>query len=102
MIAFILNLPFSLVGLIPALVSIPTEIKLVRSPLVIVFKVRKFWWAFGYMKKARAMTVGHIIMLGPRELKNDLEHELIHIKQFEKYLFLFPFLYYFELFKKGY
>jgi len=52
------------------------------------------------MKHARAMTIGHIILLGPKELKNDFEHELIHVKQCEKYPFIFPFLYGYEAMTK--
>lgn len=54
------------------------------------------------MKNARAMAVGHIILLGPKELKNDLEHEIIHVKQCQRYPIIQPFWYLYELMKNGY
>lgn len=47
------------------------------------------------------MTIGHIILMGPRELKNDVEHEIIHVKQCERYPVIFPLLYLYELLTKG-
>lgn len=102
LIIFILNLPFTLVGIVPTILSVPYNMKLVNNPYAFVFKVKKFWWAFGHMKKARCITIGHIILLSPKELKNDLEHEIIHVKQTERYPLVFPFLYLFELLKRGY
>lgn len=102
MIQFILNIPFTLIGLLPAVISGPTKVRLHKNPLAIVIRIKKFWWVFGYMKYARAMTIGHTVILGPKLLKNDLEHELVHVKQIQKYLYLFPILYYYELFKNGY
>lgn len=102
MIAFILNLPYTLVGLITVLISIPYDFKINKKPFALVFKVKTFSWSLGLYKNARAMTIGYVILLSPKELKNDLEHELIHVKQFQKYSLIWPFLYYPELFKKGY
>jgi len=102
LILFILNLPFTLIGIVPTLLSVPFHVKLVTNPIAFVFRVKKFWWAFGYMKNARAMSIGHIILMSPKELKNDLEHEIIHVKQYERYPIIYPFLYLYELFKNGY
>lgn len=101
---FILNLPFTLTGIIPLILSVPYQFKLVYSPIALVFKVKSFWWGFGRInrKKTRAMTIGHIILMSPKELKNDFEHEIIHVKQAERYPVIYPFLYYYELLKKGY
>lgn len=89
-------------GLICALFSLPTNIKFIKKPYAFIFQVKTFWWTISYMKNARAMTVGHVILLGPKTEPLDLEHELIHVKQYEKMPFIFPVLYYLELFKKGY
>ncbi len=102
MIPFILNLPYTLLGFIPAILSGPASIKFNLKPLAIVFEVKSFWWKGWYLKNARAMTVGNIILLSPKILKNDFEHELIHIKQYQKYPLIYPALYYYEFFKKGY
>lgn len=47
------------------------------------------------------MTIGHIILMSPKELKNDLEHEIIHVKQYERYPVIFPLLYLYELLTIG-
>lgn len=99
---FILNLPFTLTGIIPLIISRPYNLRITKNPLALIFKVRSFWWEFGYMKNARAMTIGHIILISPKVLKNDLEHELIHVKQCESYPVIYPFLYLYELIKNGY
>lgn len=50
----------------------------------------------------RAATTGHVILLTDKTMKNDLEHEIIHVRQYQKYPVIFPVLYYYETFKKGY
>lgn len=101
LILFILNLPFSLTGIIPLVLSGPKNFKLFKNPIALVFNINSFWWTFGHMKNARAMTIGHVILMGPKRLKNDFEHEIIHVKQSEKYPVIFPFLYAYELITKG-
>lgn len=54
------------------------------------------------MRGSRAKTCGNVVLLSNRILKNDLEHELIHVQQAERYPFIFPFLYYNEFLFKGY
>ena len=102
MLGFILNIPYTVVGLIMALASIPTRIYLRTDPYAFVLNVRKFWWVFGYMKHARAMAIGHVVMLGPNIEVKDLEHELIHVEQHQRMPIIQPFLYYYELIRKGY
>lgn len=53
-------------------------------------------------KGVRAITNGHIIQLGPLELEKDLEHELIHVEQYEREPFIHPFLYWWQSHKYGY
>lgn len=102
LLILILNLPVTIIGLVPMLLSGPYRIRFKKNPYAIVCNVKKFWWVFGYMKHARAMTIGHVILLGPRELPNDLEHEIIHVKQAERYPLIQPVLYLYELIKNGY
>ena len=99
---FILDLPFTLTGIIPLILSIPYEFKFVKNPYALVFKVKSFWWIHIYRPKIRAMTVGHMVLMGPRLLRNDLEHEIIHVKQAERYPVIMPFLYLYESLTKGY
>lgn len=102
MIGFILNIPYTFIGLIVGIVSIPTSIGFRKNPYAIVMSIKKFWWVFGYMKNARAMAIGHVVLLRPKIEDKDLEHELVHVRQHERMPLIQPILYYIELFKKGY
>ena len=102
MLAFILNFPYSIIGLVLGLISFPFRANFRTNPYVIILHVKKFWWVFGYMKGARAMTIGHVVLLGQELENNDLEHELIHVEQYERLPLVFPILYYIELIHKGY
>jgi len=102
MIGFILNIPYTLIGLIVALISIPTGMGFRKKPYTIIITIKNFWWTFGYMKNARAMAIGHVVILGPNLEDKDLEHELIHVEQHERMPIIQPFLYYIELIKNGY
>ncbi len=102
LILFILNLPFTLMGVIPMILSSPYHLKFITNPYAFVFKVKSFWWGFGFLKNARAITIGHTILMGPRLLKNDLEHEIIHVEQCDRYPVIFPILYIYERIRKGY
>ena len=99
---FILNLPWTLIGLFLALISIPTSVRVTQGALV--FHIRSWWWThlFKYMKGVRATTNGYVVLLGPNIEPLDLEHELIHIEQHKRYPFVYPFLYISELIRKGY
>ncbi|MEK7063490.1 MAG: hypothetical protein AAB955_02245 [Patescibacteria group bacterium] len=102
MLGFLLNLPYTLAGVVLALVSGPTSLTSNKNPRALIFKVSKLWWAVGYMRGARAMAVGHAVLLGPNLEDKDLEHELVHVEQFARMPLVHPFLYYTELLRKGY
>ncbi len=102
LVVFILNLPLTLAGIIPLVLAGPYSFKLNKNPIAFVFKIKKFWVPIIHGRNARAMTIGYIVLMGPRLLRNDFEHEIIHVKQAEKYPFIFPFLYGYELLKNGY
>lgn len=103
MIGFILNIPYTIVGLVVALVSIPTKkIGFKANPYAIVLNVKRFWWVFGYLKNARAMAIGHVVLLGPNVEDKDLEHELVHVEQHQRMPLIQPILYQIELMRKGY
>lgn len=87
-------------GLLLGLLSFPTSLHFHKKPLALVITAKSFWWSL--TKGSRAKTCGNVILLGPNILKNDLEHELVHIRQGDRYPFIFPFLYYSELHTKGY
>ncbi len=102
MLGFILNIPWTLIGLILAVISGPSHAGFKKKEKAIILQITKFWWEAGYLKNARAMAMGHVVLLGPKIEKGDLEHELVHVRQFDRFPLIFPFLYYIELLRKGY
>lgn len=101
-VSFVLNLPYTLVGLLTAAVSFPKKIGVRADPSHIVIDIKWWWWAIAWMKGARAATIGHVILLGDKTQEKDYEHELVHVRQYKKYPLIFPVLYYTELVRKGY
>ncbi|OGN08128.1 MAG: hypothetical protein A3J46_06295 [Candidatus Yanofskybacteria bacterium RIFCSPHIGHO2_02_FULL_41_11] len=102
MIGFILNFPYTLAGLVVGLVSKPVGIRFIKKPHALIINVKHFWWAIGYLKDARAMTIGHVVLLGPNLENKDLEHELIHVEQYQRTPLVQPLLYYIEFIRRGY
>ena len=104
LLIFALNLPWSIVLLIAGIFSIPRRIELHHNPFAIIMYVRSFWF-YHWMpsrRGVRAMTLGSVILLGPKLLNNDIEHELVHIKQHEREPFIHPVLNQLETFRRGY
>ena len=89
-------------GLVVGLISVPTAIRLNKSPFAIIFKVKSLWWAVGYLKNARAVTIGHVVLLSPKIENGDMEHELVHVWQYGRAPLIHPVLYLVELIRKGY
>ncbi|MDO8430450.1 MAG: hypothetical protein Q7S72_00460 [Candidatus Taylorbacteria bacterium] len=48
------------------------------------------------------MAMGNVVLLGPKEMEKDLQHELIHVEQYNQEPFIHFFLYHFETLRKGY
>ena len=102
MFSFIINIPFTLIGLLVGFISIPKSFRWNRNPYAVVVKVRRFWWTIGDMRHARAMCIGHVVLLGPKIIDRDLEHELVHVRQYERAPLIHPILYWVEHLRKGY
>jgi len=103
MLSLFLNLPYSSLGIMIAVFSVPKlKINLNKNPLAIILYVQGFWWTFAHMKNARAMAIGNVVILGPKLEPGDLEHELVHIEQWQREPFIQIFLYWRELWKNGY
>lgn len=102
MISFVLNFPYTLVGVVLALFLRPKSWSWGKKPFYIVVEVSSDSFGFGYLRGWRGMTVGHTIILNPRVEEKDFEHELIHVKQYDRLPLVFPFLYYLELIRHGY
>lgn len=54
------------------------------------------------MKNIRGMAMGNVVLLGPKELEGDLEHELVHVEQFQRAPLIHPFLNFIETVRHGY
>jgi hypothetical protein len=105
-LAFILNLPWTILGFFATLLSVPKKISFSKKPLAIIFHVRSFWWwQFLPGQKGmnpRAMVNGHCIQLGPNIEEADLAHEFIHVEQAIRQPFIHPILYELETRRHGY
>lgn len=93
-----------MLGLLLALLSIPKRVEFRNKPLVLIFKVRNFWWYSWLPGKnnIRAITSGHIIQLGSLEKPKDLEHELVLVEQVIREPLIHPLLYTIENIRHGY
>ena len=95
---YILNLPWTIIAIALALLSLPTSVRFDKHAIII--NIRKFWWH--PTKGLRALTLGNVILLGDKLLKNDLYPELVHINQHMHEPFVHPFLAAIEVAKHGF
>ncbi len=102
-IATILNLPWTFLGILLALASVPAHLSF-RRPGAMVIRVRSFWWQSWLKgrKGVRAMSIGSVVILGGNLLENDLEHEIIHVEQALRRPFIHPVLYMYQSLRYGY
>jgi hypothetical protein len=101
-LSFLLNLPYTLAGVFLGILSFPKSISIQRSHCAIVINTKSLWWAPNWLKGTRAATVGHTVLISPRVLANDLEHELTHVTQHARAPIVFPILYFKESILYGY
>ena len=101
MIGFILNIPWSVIGLLAGIVAMPKTVKWNAKPYAVIMTVKSLWWAIGYMKGARAVAIGHVVLLSPKIEEKDLEHELVHVEQHQRVPLIQPFLYFIEVIRNG-
>lgn len=102
-ITYILNLPWTIIGIIFSLISIPEKFGFSKNPFAFVINIKSFWW-YEWLpgkKGVRAITIGNVVLLSRKILEKDLEHELVHVKQFNRAPFVFPILYFWENLKSG-
>ena len=71
-VAYILNLPWTLLGILASIISIP--INLSFKSRAIVINVKSFWWYAWIpgMRGVRGMAIGNVALLSPRVILNDL------------------------------
>jgi hypothetical protein len=103
-VAFVLNLPWNIIGLLLALCSLPYRIVLNKEPLAAIIYVRSFWWQtwLSSHKSVRASSIGNFVLLSKKLLSKDIEHELVHVRQYEQRPFIQAFLYMAETLRHGY
>ncbi len=102
MISFLLNLPYTLAGILFALIHVPKSIKWDKSHQAIICSVRASFPVFWLLKGWRGITMGNAIVLNLRGQELVLKHELVHIRQYKKFPFIFPFMYALEILIHGY
>jgi hypothetical protein len=102
--SLLLNSPWILLGMMCAIISVPKKFIISKNPKAIIVSVKSFWWYAWIpgMKGVRAMAIGNVVLLGEHILDRDLEHELVHVTQFEREPFIHPFLYTYQNFVYGY
>lgn len=103
-IAFILNLPWTCIGIMLLIISAPKRVQLHAKPVALVAFVDSFWWQTwrpGH-KDTRAVSIGNVVLLGKNLLPYDKEHELVHVRQYERAPFIQAFLYMYQQLKYGY
>lgn len=103
-ISLILNLPWSIVGIALAVISLPIKINSFESQFfTIVIKVKRVWVIeIFYKGRIKGVALGNIVLLSDVAESSTIKHELVHSKQFINYPFIFMFMYYIEIARHGY
>ncbi len=104
LLGLVLNLPWTLLGVLGALLSRPTGVTLSTSPPAIIVRVKSLWW-LGWLpsyRGVRAATLGNLILEGPHLLPRDSQHELIHVEQAMRRPLIHPILYAAQSLRHGY
>ena len=103
LLSLLLNLPWTIMGIFLASISIPISLRFKAQPYALIFRVSNLnWWSRIYGREGvRAAALGNVILLG-QTTAGDLEHELMHIKQAMHRPLIHPFLYLYESLRHGY
>lgn len=102
-IAFVMNLPWSLLGLVYGLLLLPSSIKIDKLAFVIVVRARRLWVNEVFLGwRVRGFTLGNTVLLSNLADNTTYDHEIVHVRQFTKKPFVFPILYCLEFIKNGY
>lgn len=102
-ITFILNFPWSLLGLLCGLLSLPQNIRVDRSRSVVIINVKRLWMNEIFLwRGVRGLTLGNTMLLSKLSNNNTYNHEIVHLRQFMKMPLIFPLFYCIELVKNGY
>ena len=96
-VKYMLNIPWTVMALLLGVVSLPRSLRIRDHALVVT--VVSFWWHPA--RGVRAMTLGNVVLLGKSLMKNDLEHELVHVEQHMREPLVHPFLALVEVARHG-
>jgi hypothetical protein len=81
-----------------SIISLPVSVNIKNGALVV--KAKSFWWHPA--RGVRAFTLGNVIVLSPKLLPRDLEHEYIHVEQHMREPFIHPILSFLEIWRYGF
>jgi hypothetical protein len=99
---FILNIPWTILGFLSALICLIYKIETDKRGFIKVF-VKRLWITEIFLgRRTYGLVLGNVIILSQYANEQILIHEMIHVKQFEKMPFIFPILYLYENYKNGY
>ena len=98
-----LNAPWTIIGLVTTLFSVPKKVAFSKNPPAIIFYIRSFWWYkwIPGRKGIRVMTNGHVVQMSKWADDLDLKHELIHVEQCMRYPLISGFLVLIETIRHG-
>lgn len=103
LLAFILNIPWTLMGLFYGLVSLPKKVKFDKDLFTVIVNVKRLWLSEIFLRRrVSGFTAGNTVLLS--DLADDFTygHEILHIDQFKRIPLIFPGLYCIELMRRGY
>ena len=101
-IAWILNIPYTLFGILVGIISVPRKILVIRHNGLPVIIIKVWTLKTILVPRARGVAFASTVLLGPLEFESDLEHELVHTEQFLRWPVVFPLINAYELVMHGY
>ncbi len=99
-LTYFLNLPWTLIGLLNALIAVPIKMEFRND--AIIFHTKTVGLVALYQPKGAGVALGNVVIVKRDLAIKILDHELVHIEQFMREPFIHPFLYSIELLRKGY
>lgn len=99
LLQFVLNTPYTFLGLCNVLFCFPYKMQFAKDALV--FNCLTCGFVHLGFPKVRGFAIGNIIVVRQKQSQKIINHELVHVEQYMRYPFIFGLMYLFEL-RKGY
>lgn len=99
-VKYLLNFPWTLLGIVNLLFCLPYRISFKRDACVVTGLTCGLVHIYAY--RAKGVTFGNLVVVRKNEPDCILEHELVHVEQFMRQPFIHQFLYMKEFLLKGY